>query len=301
MSALTYAVVTPARDEALPLPRLARALARQTVPPTTWVIVDNGSADATLEVARDLAAAEPRIEVCSAAGTGAPVRGAPVVRAFREGLRLLVQSPPDVVVKLDADVTFSEDYFERLLAAFAADPELGIASGSCWEQTDGVWRQRFGTGSGVWGACRAYRWACLQDVSPLEERQGWDEIDALRANVRGWRTGTILELPFRHHREEGARDASRFAVWRAQGDAAHYMGYRPSYLLVRTLYRMVAEPSAIGVAWGFVRSALRRAPRCTDAAIRAYVRSEQSVARLPRRIREARRPREALQQVPEGS
>jgi biofilm PGA synthesis N-glycosyltransferase PgaC len=287
MSELTYAVVTPARDEASRLPRLARALARQTVPPTTWVIVDNGSADSTLEVARDLAAAEPRIEVCSAAGTGTPVRGAPIVRAFREGLRLLVQSPPDVVVKLDADVTFSEDYFERLLAAFSSDPELGIASGSCWEQTDGVWRQRFGTGSGVWGACRAYRWACLQDVSPLEERQGWDEIDALRANVRGWRTGTILELPFRHHREEGSRDRSRFAVWRAQGDAAHYMGYRPSYLMLRAGYRALREPAALAMIWGYAAAVARRRPRCADERASAHLRDRQRARAIGSRAREA--------------
>jgi biofilm PGA synthesis N-glycosyltransferase PgaC len=287
MTSLSYAIVTPARDEASRLPRLARSLARQTVLPLTWVIVDNGSVDGTVDVAWALAADEPRIEVCSASGTGSPVRGAPIVRAFREGLRMLVQSPPDVVVKLDADVTLPQDYFERLLAAFAEDPQLGIASGSCWEEANGVWRQRFGTGSGVWGACRAYRWRCLLDVSPLEERQGWDEIDALRANVRGWRTGTILELPFRHHREEGARDVSRIAVWRAQGDAAHYMGYRPSYLLFRAGYRVLREPAALAMIWGYAAAVARRRPRCADERASAHLRQRQRARTLGARAREA--------------
>ena len=38
------------------------------------------------------------------------------------------------------------------------------------------------TGSTVWGATRAYRWECLQQVLPLEERLGWDGIDEFKAN-----------------------------------------------------------------------------------------------------------------------
>ena len=92
---------------------------------------------------------------------------------------------PDVVVNVDADVTMEPDYFERLLEALERDPSLGIASGSAWEPHDGVWRQRFViTGGTVWGATRAYRWACLQDVLPLEERHGWDGIDQLKARAR---------------------------------------------------------------------------------------------------------------------
>ena len=90
-------------------------------------------------------------------------RGAPIVRALHAGLDSL-DLEPDVVVNVDADVTMEPDYFERLLDAFARDPSLGIASGSAWELNDGVWRQRFVTGGTVWGATRAYRWGCLQDV-----------------------------------------------------------------------------------------------------------------------------------------
>ena len=61
------------------------------------------------------------------------MRGGAVVRAFN-ARRRLADSVPDVVVKLDADVSLEPDYFERLLAAFAADPQLGIASGTCFEQ-----------------------------------------------------------------------------------------------------------------------------------------------------------------------
>ena len=44
-----------------------------------------------------------------------------ITRAFEHGRRARSTALPDVVVKLDADISFEPDHFERLLAAFAAD------------------------------------------------------------------------------------------------------------------------------------------------------------------------------------
>ncbi len=64
------------------------------------------------------------------------------------------------------------------------------------------------------------------------------------------------------------------------GAAAWYMGYRPSYLVLRSLYRARRDRAALGLIWGYARSALTRAPRCGD-----------------RRVIEALRPRQRLSQV----
>ena len=78
------------------------------------------------------------------------------MEAFEAGLAS-VPADAVVIVKLDADVSFADDYFERLLSAFAADERLGIASGTAYELEEEEWRQRFSTGNAVWGAARAYR------------------------------------------------------------------------------------------------------------------------------------------------
>jgi GT2 family glycosyltransferase len=194
---------------------------------------------------------------------------------------------PSVVVKLDADLTFEDDYFERLLQAFEDDPALGIASGLCHELQDDAWTPIYGTRSHVWGAARAYRRECLPVVMPLEEREGWDEIDALKARLAGWETRLVPDLPFRHHRAMGQRDGLR-RVWLAQGETAHYMGYRPLYLLVRTLYRLRREPEAALMLWSFAGAVFHRAPRLSDERVRSYLREQQRLRSLPRRAREAR-------------
>lgn len=291
---LGYVVVTPVRNDEKNLRSLADALAAQTMPPQRWIVVDTGSTDSTRAVARELADTHGWITALDGDNQGTLMRGAPIVRAFHAGLREL-DTEPDVVVKLDADITFGKDYFERLLAEFEQDPRLGIAGGAGYEKNgDGSWRQRHGTGAGVWGANRAYRWTCLQAILPLEERMGWDTLDLVKASVQGWEARVVYEIPFRHHRQEGKRDGSRTRTWAIQGRASHYMGYRLSYLLLRTLYRTLQEPAAIALLGGYLAASLRREPRCADADVRAYVRRAQSLREVPLRIREARRPRAAI-------
>jgi poly-beta-1,6-N-acetyl-D-glucosamine synthase len=294
---LSYAVVMPVRDEVDNLRRVAGCLANQTQRPATWLVVDDGSTDGTGELVTSLATEHDWIRGASAGGTTLE-RGAPIVRAFHAALAEL-EPLPDVVVKLDADISMGSDHFERLVAEFERDARLGIAGGIGYEkQPDGVWRQRHGTGNAVWGGCRAYRRECLREILPLEEHMGWDTLDLMKANLKGWKTEVFYDLAFRHHRVEGERDGRRLRTTLIQGEAAHYMGYRVSYLLLRTLYRMLRDPAAIGLLLGYARAGARRKPRLSDSELRAYVRSQQSIRRLPLRIREALRPRIALAERP---
>ena len=282
---LRYAVVTPARDESDNLLRLRDCLARQTAPPLAWIVVDTGSTDDTPALVQELAREASWIG--SAHVDAARLeRGRPIVEAFEAGVEP-VPAQADVIVKLDADVSFADDYFECLLAAFAADQTLGIASGSAFELEDGEWRQRFSTGDAVWGATRAYRRACLEQILPLEREMGWDGIDEIRAQMRGWRTTTLRDLPFRHHRREGERDGAAWRAWAARGRASHYMGYRAWYLALRALHHARSEPTALAMLWGFAGALISRRPVCADAEVRAYLRRTQRLRNLRSRRRQA--------------
>ena len=211
MSALTYAIVTPARDEEHNLARLAAALVAQTQPPLEWVVVDDGSTDGTAALVRELGAARTRGSGCTREAQreeGGIEQGRRHGRAstrFRRGVHELL-GVPDVVVKVDADVDVDPDYFEQLIERFADDPLLGIASGTCYELEDGEWVRRTKVESTVWGASRAYRWSCVPDVMALEPSMGWDGLDELKVQLRGMHTQAFIDLPFRHHRPEGGRE-----------------------------------------------------------------------------------------------
>jgi glycosyltransferase involved in cell wall biosynthesis len=289
---LTYALVTPARNEAENLRRLADCLVRQTKQPAMWVVVDDGSTDETHLVGEELAREHDWIAVIDSPGPatldgplGAGRRTGRDVIAFKAGLDSLRRAP-SIAVKLDADVSFADDYFERLLAEFVSDPGLGIAGGVCLELERGEWRPQHQARSHVRGATRAYRWECLQDVSPLVERLGWDGIDETTAVLKGWGARNIDDLFFFHHRKLGQRDGARRA-WEQQGEICWFLGYRFSYVLLKTLFRARKDRMALAMLRGFLAAAWRREPRYEDADVRRYIRAQQSVAQLPRRAREA--------------
>ena len=284
----TYAAISPVRSEEDNLRRIADVMARQTVTPARWVIVDNGSTDRTGDVLAELDRRFDWVTTASIPGAERALPGSPVVRAFHSGLELLGEPWPDVIVKLDVDTTFARDHFERILRGFADDPLLGITGGVCLEETDGRWMPTHVTSDHVRGAVRAYRRECLADVTPLEEGMGWDGIDELKAQSRGWRTRILADASFKHHRPVGARDGGGHRRRLAEGRGAHYMGYRPSYLVARSLYQSRRDPRALAMLLGYLESAVRRRPVLDDAAAVDHLREKQRLRSLRFRALEAR-------------
>jgi glycosyltransferase involved in cell wall biosynthesis len=277
---LTYGAVTPARNEENNLRRLAAAMLAQHVRPVVWVIVENGSVDRTLDIARELEQAHPWVRVLRTQASDGYDRTSAYMTAFHGGVDAL-EGGGDVVVKLDADVSFEPDYFSVLLQAFEEDPDLGIASGTLLEQRGGVWQEIVLLGDHCWGPTRAYRRACLDVVLPLDDGVGYSVIDETRAHLAGFNTRMLRELPFRHHRAEGAREGGSWSEWLRQGAAAHYTGYRFSYCLVRAAYRAMRDPAAVALPAGYVLSLVRRRPRYGDLTVVDALRERQRLRHVP--------------------
>ena len=112
---LKYVIVTPARNEARFIELTLKSVTNQTELPQKWVIVSDGSTDETDDIARKYMAEHPWIELVRM-----PERAerhfAGKVQAFNAGYAKLCDTPYDVIVSLDADISFEEDYFAFLLA-----------------------------------------------------------------------------------------------------------------------------------------------------------------------------------------
>ena len=281
---LSYALVTPARNERENLARLAGSVVAQRHRPERWVIVDDGSDDGMEAVARDLAEQHDWIAVI---GTGESSdelaegrrRGRDLL-AFRAGVRAL--PPVDVFVKVDADTSFDAGYFEELLRRFAEQPDLGIAGGACYELDDGRWERIKVADSHPRGASRAYRWALLDEVFALEPELGWDGVDEVLAELRGFRTAGFQDIGFRHHRKVGEREG-RLRAGAALGRQAWYMGYRPSYLMLRAVYRARENFASLAMVWGYAAAAASGAAQCPHPTVTDRIREGQRLRVVLRR------------------
>ena len=123
---IRYIAITPARDEEKLLPGLIASMAAQGWKPDRWIIIDDGSADATAAIVDEAARAYTWIEPHHLPRDRPRAPGGECV--ITQFLPHSACQQYDYVLRLDADVSFESGLIDLLLEEFARDPKLGIAS-----------------------------------------------------------------------------------------------------------------------------------------------------------------------------
>lgn len=274
---MRYVVITPVRDEEKFVAATIAAVRAQTILPSEWVIVDDGSTDQTGRIIEEQAAETPWIRVVNRPNRGFRKSGAGVVEAFYDGYRALQSEDWDFVVKLDGDLTFASDYFEKCLAHFDQQPRLGIGGGEIYHDLGGELRLEVNPRFHVRGATKIYRRACWEAIGGLLAAPGWDTIDEVKANMLAWQTCSFPELRLVHHRITGSADGFlRNQV--KHGTVCYVCGYHPLFVAASGLRRLTHKPYLIGSAaifYGFLKGYLSGSPRVNDAQFISYVRDQQ--------------------------
>ena len=271
-----YAVISPVKNEAAFIEQTIRSMTSQSLPPAAWVIVNDGSQDATEAIVQKYAQEFSWIRIVNRQDQGVRQRGKGVVEAFYCGYDALTE-PYDFIVKLDGDVSFDPDYFESLFERFSADPQLGIAGGGLYEKPDGHTWILYTVREHVRGCTKVYRRECFEAIGGLVASMGWDGIDEWKALSKGWKVESFLDLKIYHYRFTGAATGYLKSCIE-QGHGAYRMGYHPLFMLARGIRRMTDRPYVIGgiaMAGSYFMSWLRKQEMLVDPSVVRYVRQTQ--------------------------
>jgi biofilm PGA synthesis N-glycosyltransferase PgaC len=272
-----YVIVTPVRDEEKHIEATVNAVVSQTTRPTEWIIVNDGSTDSTGKILDAVAAQYPWIQVVHRQNRGYRKAGGGVVEAFYAGYSVLRSTDWDFVVKLDGDLTFEPDYFEKCLGHFETEPELGIGGGEIYHDIDGELRIEANPKFHVRGATKIYRRSCWEQIGGLWVAPGWDTIDEVKANMFGWKTHSFPELKLLHHRFTGtAEGLLRDRI--KHGLACYISGYHPLFMSIKCFSRVAQKPYVIGagaILYGFVKGYATHANRVSDTQMIGYLRNQQ--------------------------
>ncbi|MEZ5062962.1 MAG: glycosyltransferase family A protein [Solirubrobacterales bacterium] len=284
-------IVSPVYNEGRHLDRTARAVLAQERPPDRWVIVDDGSTDDTLEIARYWESEVDWITVLEApqevpAGSDNLALARPVF-AFNLGLEH-AGDDYDLIGKLDGDVELPPDWFSELVARFDDDPALGLAAGRLAEPGPRGWKLIPIPATHIHGAVKLYRRECYERIGGVQSRLGWDTIDETYARMRGFETVSYPDLVARHHRPWGSADG-RLRGRARHGECAWILHYGAGWVTLRALKVARVSPyglSGIAFLFGYLRAAARGVPQVEDEEFRRFVRRElRARMRQPLRLR----------------
>jgi len=185
-----YVVISPVRDEEAYLRFTIESMLAQTIRPAEWIIVNDGSTDGTAAIIDEYAAQHSWIRAVHRGNRGFRKAGGGVVEAFNDGYRALNTDDWQFVVKLDGDLTFEPDYFEKCLNNFHRDARLGIGGGVICYIENGTKRIEFCPEFHVRGATKIYRRECWDAIGGFWPAPGWDRSRIASVPSASWRRST---------------------------------------------------------------------------------------------------------------
>jgi biofilm PGA synthesis N-glycosyltransferase PgaC len=274
-----YIVISPVRNEEKFLQLTVDSMAKQTILPQQWIIVDDGSSDKTAEIAAAASQQYPWITTLVRKDRGFRKPGGGVIEAFYDGYRQIKHGDWQFVVKFDGDLSFAPDYFEQCLLRYEKDRKLGIGGGTiCNQKEKGLVVEAPGDPAfHVRGATKIYKRDCWDAIGGLLQAPGWDTVDEYKANMLGWTTYTFPELKLCHHRPAGGAQGT-WKNWLKNGLANYIAGYHPLFMVVKCARRAFSKPygvTAAGLWLGFLSGYVKRVPQTGDANVIRYLRGQQ--------------------------
>jgi glycosyltransferase involved in cell wall biosynthesis len=279
---LSYVLITPARNEEAFIEKTIQSVIRQTVLPTKWVIVNDGSTDRTGDIVNTYLSGNPWMELIVM-----PVQRersfAAKVSSFNAGYERVKHLRFDIIGNLDADLSFDNDYLEFLIDKFAEDQSLGVA-GTIFKE-DGGYSTDTDSFEGqmhVPGGCQLFRRKCFEQVGgyiPIKAG-GIDWIAVTTARMRGWKTRSFQDKYFFHHRSLGTADRGHLSSGFSYGEKDYYLGWHPLWEVFRVIYKMTKKPYVIGGAvlgMGYLWALFRGVPRAVSDDLMGFHRKEQMI------------------------
>jgi poly-beta-1,6-N-acetyl-D-glucosamine synthase len=275
-----YVLISPCRNEAQYMRQTLDSVLAQSIRPRKWIIVDDGSTDETPRILAQYAMRHDWIEIVTRRDRGQRSVGPGVIEAFYSGYETINPEDYDYLCKLDLDLRLPPRYFEILMRRMAANSRIATCSGKAYVETDGrLVNEGHGDDTSL-GMTKFYRVSCFQAIGGFVREVMWDGIDCHRCRMKGWIACSWdePELRFVHLRPMGSSQRSIYVGRMRHGYGQYFMGTGFLFMAASAIYRLNEKPYVLGslaMLWGWLKSAIRRAPRYEDPAFRQFLRRYQ--------------------------
>lgn len=274
-----YVLVTPVRNEEKFISRTINSVINQTILPREWIIVSDGSTDATDTIVANYLAKHTWIRLIKLPKRKYPCFAA-VVENTTLGINSLQTNDYQYLGLLDSDLEFQADYFEKLIGEFHQDSKLGLAGGVAIDighSKEVLPRNK----QDVPGALQFFRRECFEAIGGLTRipEGGWDSITCTTARMKGFKTRLVTHLIVDHLKPRNTICGGVLRRKWQLGVRDYALGYHPIFEFVKCSGRLFRDKPYIvsSIVWisGFLYSSIANRKRLISSDFIQHVRSEQ--------------------------
>ncbi len=270
-----YIIISPVRNEEHFLRKTIESVLNQTVLPKQWIIVNDGSTDKTEAIIDEYCVKYKWIEKINLEDRGYYYPGTGIVNVVKKGYEVISYKDWEFVVKLDCDIEFEKNYFEKIFYFFDQDSKLGIASGCVYRLEKNRLIKEPAQYDHPDGVSKVYKRACWESIGGLMPIPGWDLADLLSAQMKGWNTRCYFDLRIITERQTGSRRKGIWGPKFLQGKFAYRHGYSFFYTVLRELSHLFRRPIVIGTIAqisGYIYAFFSKEEYLFSADMRAFLR-----------------------------
>lgn len=277
-----YVIITPAYNEAEYIERTIKGVLAQSVLPSKWIIVDDGSTDNTADIIKHYTKSCDFLEYCLRTREEGQSYYGSNVYAIHKGYQIVKDFNYTFLAILDADMELCDNYYEEIFSRFIMNPEMGIATGTYVEEVNGFLTEAIIDRRSTPKALQVFRRECYEKIGGYIPFKfgGEDSCAEIMARMYGWQTWSYPEIKAYHQKTVGTGDGRSILCGRfRQGMTDYSLGTHPLFMLLKCFRRSIIEKpyicSALARLCGYILGYIKREPRQIPEQAKRYVRKEQ--------------------------
>lgn len=229
-----YIAVLACRNEEELIRGAVENILKQTITPSCFVVVDDGSEDGTGSIVKRY---RPMVTLLRLRVERIAVRGVNQSLAIMQGVEAASTSVPDwdYMLKIDADSYLTPNYVEKLIVRFEDNSRLGVVSGVPFGEK--LWKSHASDGAKV------YRRECWDSIGGLDSVSGFDLHALLKARMKGWKVASFPEIQYEQRR---SWEKGTLIRWMLTGRVRYKFGYSLPHTALASAISLRKKPTVIG-------------------------------------------------------
>tara|TARA_B100001758_G_scaffold240047_1_gene245097 strand:+ start:654 stop:1508 length:855 start_codon:yes stop_codon:yes gene_type:complete len=216
-------IIIPVFNEQDFIKNSVESLINQTIKPAEVIYVNDNSTDNSKNIIKNLTGKCEWIRIIDHKSVQEHIPGGKVIEAFNFGLKNL-ETQFDVICKFDGDIILPTNYIEKIIEIFNKKEKVGITGGNLYILKNRKWiYENIAAKTHVRGPIKAYRAECFNDIKGLKSSIGWDTVDVLLAQKKGWLIYTDRNLIVKHLKPTGQKYSLKSKI--LQGESLYKMRF----------------------------------------------------------------------------